>query len=102
MLASLSGASPLVAGEYVVTIGGSPGTRFGGTCLVIGGQSSANHDASGTVPFTLRLSGELISCAIQRKAGSGRLSILIATENGRVVEESSSTQPFGIVMAAGR
>jgi len=102
VLTLLSGYEMLVAGEYTVEIAGPAGTAFGGTCLLIAASQNASHDVSGTVPRTLEFSGDLISCAIQRKSGSGGLHVVIKRPSGEVVAESSDVQPFGIVMAAGR
>jgi len=98
----LSTCGPVVAGDYIVEIGGTKGVPFGGTCLLIHGNDYTNHNATGTVPLKLVLSGDIISCAIQRKTPSGNLRILIRTTDGRIVDESSVVGPFGVVMAAGR
>ena len=100
-LALVSGEA-LVAGEYVVEISGTEGTAFGGTCLLITANDRSSHAASGSVPLVLRFSGDVISCAVQRKAGSARLQIVIRNSEGRVVGASTETLPFGVVIAAGR
>ena len=98
----LLGGSRALANDYVVQIGGTAGTPFAGTCLLVDGDGHTNHDAVGTVPLTLTFSGDLISCAIVRKTAAGEISMTIKTTDGRVVAESSQVQPFGVVMAAGR
>jgi len=50
-------------------------------------------------PITLAFSGDLISCAIIRKSGSGELRVAIKSAGGRVVAESSDLLPFGVVIA---
>jgi hypothetical protein len=101
MLASMSGER-LVAGDYIVEIAGAPGIVFGGTCLLVTADKNANYPASGSPPLTLRFSGDLISCAIQRKAGTGTLRIVIRNAAGHVVAESSKVLPFGVLIAGGR
>ena len=90
------------ATDFLVEISGARGVRVGGTCLLIGPDKTASYIRSGTVPLRLEFSGELISCAIQRKVGAGALKILIKAASGRVVAESSLGQPFGILIAGGR
>jgi hypothetical protein len=102
MLTLLSGWEAASADDYVVEIGGSDGTPFGGTCLLVRGDGYERRPVIGTVPLRLALSADVISCAIQRKAGSGDLRIVITGSGGRVVAQSSSVGPFGVVMAAGR
>jgi hypothetical protein len=90
------------AADYTVTITGDDGTSVGGTCLSVTAQVPASHRASGPVPLTLRLAGDLVSCAIQKKTGSGHLRVVITNAGGAVVADSSQEQPFGVVLAAGR
>jgi hypothetical protein len=90
------------AADYTVTITGDDGTSVGGTCLSVTAQEPASHRASGAVPLTLRLAGDLVSCAIQKKTGPGHLRIIITNARGEVVADSSQEQPFGVVLAAGR
>jgi hypothetical protein len=92
----------LRAGEFVVEIVGTPGTAFGGTCLVTTANQFKNHAASGSVPLTLEFSGDSISCAIQRRSGSGNLHMVIRIPDGRVVTETAAMLPFGLLLAAGR
>jgi hypothetical protein len=101
MLAWMSGES-LVAGEYIVEIVGAKGIVFGGTCLLVTADKNTNYPASGSPPLKLRFSGDLISCAIQRKAGSGALRMVIRNGADRVVAESSKVLPFGVLIAGGR
>ena len=91
-----------IADDFVVEVGGSDGTPFGGTCLLVVGDGYSRHETSGTVPLRLEFSADVISCAIQRKAASGDLRIVIKTTAGRFVSQSASVQPFGVIMAAGR
>jgi hypothetical protein len=102
VVAVLSGGAPSVADDYVVEIAGTQGTPFAGTCLLVTGDAHANHDAIGQVPLTLQFSGDIISCAIMRRARAGDLRIVIRNAGGRMVAESSRVQPFGVAMAAGR
>src|SRR5256885_12994216 len=102
LAAWLWGGSGARADDYVVQIGGTAGTSFAGTCLLVKGDGHANHDAVGTVPLMLTFSGDIISCAIVRKTAAGDIHMLIKTTEGRVVAESSQAQPFGVAMAAGR
>lgn len=102
VLSLMSGHQTLVAGEFTVEIAGVAGTAFGGTCLLIVASNNASHDVSGTVPRTLEFSADLISCAIQKKAGAGGLHMVIKRASGEVVAQSSDAQPFGVVMAGGR
>jgi hypothetical protein len=90
------------AGEYAVEVGGTRGIRIAGKCLLISEDKSTSHDVSGTVPLILEYSGDVISCALQRKAGTGTLQMVIKDKGGRLVAESSEMQPFGIIMAGGR
>lgn len=89
----------LVAGEYTVEISGAEGA-VGGVCLQVTARQNASRDVSGTVPLKFELSGDVISCAVQRKAGPGSLHIVIRNSGGRIVAESSQVQPFGVVVAA--
>ena len=91
----------LIAADYTVEISGAEGA-VGGTCLLVTANQNAQRDVSGTVPLKFELSADVISCAVQRKAGSGYLHIAIRNPGGHVVAESSQLQPFGVVMAAGR
>lgn len=102
LLALLLGYTTAGAGEYVVEISGSEGTPFGGVCLTITGSRQASRPIAGTAPSTFGLSGDIVSCAIQRKAGKGELYIAIRRAGGDLVNESVTPQPFGVVMAAGR
>jgi len=95
-------AGPAIAADYAVTIGGDEGISFGGTCLLVTEGGYAKHEASGTVPLTLTFSGDLISCAIQKRTGSGHLRVVIRRAGGEVVADSSQEQPFGVILAAGR
>jgi len=99
LLWTCQGAS---ATDFLVEISGARGVRVGGTCLLVGPDKTASYTPSGIVPLRLQFSGELISCAIQRKAGAGTLKISIKAASGRVVDESSLGQPFGILFAGGR
>ena len=99
---ALASGRTLVAGEYIVEIGGTEGTAFGGTCLLITANDRSSHAASGSVPLVLRFSGDVISCAVQRKTGAAHLRIVIRNSEGRVVGASTETLPFGVVTAAGR
>jgi hypothetical protein len=102
LFALLLGCGTAVAGDYVVEVSGTEGTPFGGVCLMITGDARVTRPAVGTVPSTFGLSGDIVSCAIQRKAGAGQLHIVIRSTGGRVVDESLAAQPFGVIMAAGR
>jgi hypothetical protein len=102
MLTLLAGWETARADDYVVEIGGTEGTPFGGTCLLIRGDGYERRPAIGAVPLSLAFSADVISCAIQRKAGSGDLRIVITGSGGRLVAQSSTSGPFGVVMAAGR
>ena len=99
--ALLLGCETLIAGEFAVEISGAAG-KVGGTCLTVTGRESTRRDVSGALPLRLQMSGDLISCAVQRKAGSGHLRIVIKDAGGQIVGEGSQAQPFGIVMAAGK
>jgi hypothetical protein len=101
-LACILCVGPARAAEYTVTITGDDGASFGGTCLSVIAHQPASHPAAGTVPVTLELAGDLISCAIQKKTGTGHLRIMIKDATGQVVADSSQEQPFGVVLAAGR
>jgi|ERR1051325_9914956 len=101
-LLSLLTAVPVIAGDYAVTISGDEGTSFGGTCLLMTANEYAKRQASGIVPLTLNFTGDLISCAIQKKTGTGHLRIVIRRAGGEIVADSSQEQPFGVVLAAGR
>jgi hypothetical protein len=96
------GCDGAAAGDYVVELSGTAGAPFGGVCLTITGGTHASSAVAGTVPGTFGLSGDTVSCAVQRKAGSGALHMVIRNADGRVVDQSPAAQPFGIVMAAGR
>jgi hypothetical protein len=96
------GCGVAAAGDYVVELSGTAGAPFGGVCLTISGGSHASSAVVGTVPGTFGLSGDTVSCAVQRKAGSGALHMVIRNADGRVVDQSPAAQPFGLVMAAGR
>ena len=103
VFALLAGCDTAIGGEFTVEIGGAAGATFGGTCLLIAAdKSAANHETSGTVPLTFEFAGDLISCAIQKKAGPGQLRIVIKNTGGQIVGQSSDVQPFGVVIAAGR
>jgi hypothetical protein len=102
LLALLAGCDTALGSEFTVEIGGAEGATFGGTCLLITADRSANHAASGTAPLTFEFAGDLISCAIQKKSGSGQLRIVIKNISGQIVAQSSDVQPFGVVLAAGR
>lgn len=102
LLALLALSAPLHAGEFKVEISGSAGTTTGGTCLLVTGKQSTSHKTSGVVPLTYSFSGDLISCAIQRKSGKGALRLMIRDASGRVVAESTELLPFGVIIAAGR
>lgn len=90
-----------LASDFIVEIGGTRGTEFAGTCLLVSGKAHANRDAVGAVPLTLNFSGDIISCAIVRKTAAGQIRMTIRTAEGRLVAESAE-MPFGVVMAAGR
>lgn len=92
----------LAAGEYIVEIGGTEGAAFGGTCLLITANSSTSYAASGLVPLRLQFSGDIISCAIQRKTEPAHLEMVIRDSTGSVVAASTESLPFGVVIAAGR
>jgi len=102
VFALLAGYDTAIGGEFTVEIGGAEGATFGGTCLLITADKSANHEASGTAPLTFEFAGDLISCAIQKKSGPGQLRIVIKNISGQIVAQSSDVQPFGVVIAAGR
>ena len=102
VLALLAGCDTAAGGAFTVEIGGADGATFGGTCLLITADKSANHPASGTAPLTFEFAGDLISCAIQKKTGIGQLRIVIRNISGQIVAQSSGVQPFGVVIAAGR
>ena len=91
----------LTAADYTVEISGTEGA-IGGTCLLVRANRNAQRDVSGTVPLKFELSADVISCAVQRKTGSGYLHIAIRNPGGHLVAESSQLQPFGVVMASGR
>jgi hypothetical protein len=104
LLAVISGASAGLCGDYVVQITGPAETSVGGTCLTVTSDRNQSHIASGTVPLILHLPGDVVSCAVQKKTGSGSgpIQISIREANGRLVQQSAQTLPFGIVMAGGR
>jgi hypothetical protein len=97
----LCAGRPSVADEYIVEVGGTPGTHFAGTCLLFKGRDHSSHAAAGKVPLKLAFSGDLISCAIQRKDADGAIHLSIVTQDGRTVAISAAPQPFGVVTAAG-
>jgi hypothetical protein len=101
VLTSVPGQT-LVAGEYIVEISGTEGAVFGGTCLLLWAKNRTSYAASGLVPLRLEFSGDIISCAIQRKTESGHVQMVIKDSNGSVVAASTETLPFGVVIAAGR
>ena len=96
------GCGEAAAADYTVKIDGSAGTAFAGTCLVIRDKTSSSHAVGGSVPVTVQLSGDLISCAIQKKAEGGSLHVEITKSGGGIVADSSDALPFGVVIAAGR
>lgn len=102
LFALLLGCETAAAGDYVVEVSGTEGTPFGGVCLMLTGDTRVTRPVVGAVPSTFGLSGDIVSCAIQRKAGDGQLHIVIRSTGGRVVDESLAAQPFGVIMAAGR
>jgi hypothetical protein len=102
LLTLLLRCEPGIAADFVVEIGGTEGIPFGGTCLLVTGNSYVKRETIGTTPLTLEFTADVISCAIQKRAGSGDLTILIRDTGGRVVAKSTGAQPFGVIMAAGR
>jgi len=102
VLISLSCSGEVNAGEYIVKVAGVDGTAFAATCLLLSADQARRYDVTGTVPRALEYAGDLISCAIQRRAGAGALQVVITTPEGRTVAKSSGNQPFGVIMAAGR
>ena len=102
LLAVISGASAGLCGDYVVQITGPADTPVGGTCLTVTSNRNQSHDASGIVPLTLHLPGDVISCAVQKKTGSDPIQISIREANGRLVQQSAKVLPFGVVIAGGR
>ena len=76
VLTSLS-CLDLNAGEYIVKVAGVDGTAFAATCLLLSADQARRYDVTGTVPRALEYSGDLISCAIQRRAGAGALQVVI-------------------------
>ena len=99
--ALLCGGRPVVADEYILEVGGTPGIHFAGTCLLFNGRDYAKHVAVGQVPLRLEFSGDLISCALQRKEADGAIHLSIVTREGRTVAVSTAAQPFGVVTAGG-
>lgn len=88
---------------YTVDVSGTRGTVFSGTCQVIGGAgTSSNQDAAGTVPRSFRASGVLVSCSVQNKGQTGTLVLTIKRANGEVVATSSTSQSYGVALAAGQ
>jgi hypothetical protein len=102
LLALLLACETVCAGDYVVEVSGTEGTPFGGVCLMITGDNHATRVVAGAAPRAFDLSGDIVSCAIQRKAGQGHLHVLIRNTDGRVVDESPGMLPFGVFTAAGR
>ena len=96
------GCGEAAAADYTVRIDGSAGTAFAGTCLVMRDKTSSSHAVSGAVPVTVQLSGDLISCAIQKKAEGGSLHVVISKSGGGIVADTSDALPFGVLIAAGR
>jgi hypothetical protein len=101
MLAAAS-ASPLLAADYTVAIDGDAGATFAGTCLLVIAKEAARYTVSGPVPATFSFSGDIISCAVQKRTGRGTLEVLITGADGHVVAQSADVLPFGVVLAGGR
>ena len=87
--------------RITVEVGGSSGLSFSGTCLVTSGAgSAATHDIAGRVPMNRTFEGNLISCSVQKQQESGTLRATLRVGD-RVLESSSTTQPYGLVLVAG-
>jgi hypothetical protein len=95
-------AGPLLAADCTVAIDGAAGATFGGTCLLVIAKEAARHTVSGPVPATFSFSGDIISCAVQKRTGHGALQVLIKGADGHVVAQSADVLPFGVVLAGGR
>ena len=98
----VASASPLLAADYTVAIDGAAGATFGGTCLLIIAKEASKHTVSGPVAATFSFSGDMISCAVQKRTGGGTLQLMIKGADGHVVAQSAGVLPFGVVLAGGR
>ena len=87
--------------RITVEVEGTPGLRFSGTCLITSGAgSAATSDIAGSVPVSKVFEGNLISCSFQKQQESGTLRGRIRSGD-HVIEESSTSQPYGLVLVAG-
>jgi hypothetical protein len=99
---AVASAKPLLAADYTVAIDGDAGATFAGTCLLVIAKEAARRTVTGPVPATFSFSGDIISCAVQKRTGRGALHVQITGADGHVVAQSADVLPFGVVLAGGR
>lgn len=102
LVVAVASVTPLRAADFTVAIEGDAGATFGGTCLLVIAKEAAKHAVTGAVPAIFSFSGDIISCAVQKRTGSGTLHVQITGADGHVVSKSDDVMPFGVVLAGGR
>jgi hypothetical protein len=86
--------------EFTVMVGGTSGLRFAGSCMTTSGfGSTGTRSLQGEAPQTYYLEGQLISCAFQKMAEQGTLTVEIRS-GGKLLEHATISAPYGVASAA--
>ena len=86
--------------EFAVAVGGTSGLRFAGSCMTTSELgSSGTRSLEGRVPQTYYFEGQLISCAFQKMAEGGTLTVEIRS-GGKLLQQAATSAPYGMASAA--
>ena len=89
----------LVESKFTIKVSGTSGLEFSGHYMTVtAGRISTSKVVEGKVPDQYSVSGNIVSCTIQKKTKSGILSIQIIKDD-KVVSASETTIAYGAVSA---
>lgn len=98
----MSFGTPAFAGDYSVRVEGSG--SYSGSCSMVGAGWATSFDVAGSGNRSFpapRSGGSTLSCAVQKSDDGGWALTVIILNNGREKSRASTSQPYGVAMAAG-
>jgi hypothetical protein len=85
--------------KFTIKVSGTSGLEFSGHYMTVtAGRISTSKIVEGKVPDQFFVSGNIVSCTVQKKTERGILSIQII-KDGKVVSASETTVAYGAVSA---
>ncbi len=85
--------------NFTIKVSGTNGLEFSGHYMTLtAGRISASKVVEGKVPDQYSVSGNIVSCTIQKKTEKGILNVQVI-KDGKIVSTSETTVAYGSVSA---